>query len=241
MMSHSTPRWVIFSRTALLMSCFLAGCGQSGETSSVTVTQIEALEAFDALLPIGPDSVLQLYRRSDPASFHRKYQPQLEAASKLIDSLNVLLDIRTRIDTLAIDHALENFGEAACSGHSIYLSSSYFLLYDDPSVIRSVITHEIGHKIYERLSEVQRLEFDGLWVQLANAALLYLFRDGEYSGNAKFGGHPYESPTEFFASAFNLFSNRERELASRLQYVNQDHLLLIERLRKSVLIAARKQ
>lgn len=224
----------------LLIGCLLEGCGQTREASTVTITQIEALEAFDALLPVGPDSVLQLYRRNDPASFRKKYQQQLEDASRLIDSLNVLLDIRSRIDTLAIDHAFESFGEAACSGRSIYLSSSYFLLYNDPSVIRSVITHEFGHKIYQRLSESQRLGFEELWVQLGSAALLYLFRDGEYSGNAKFGGHPYESPAEFFASAFNLVSNRERELASRLQYVNADYLPLIERVKRSVLDSTRK-
>jgi hypothetical protein len=231
---------VVLFKSVLLLGCLVAGCARTKETSNITVTQIEALEAFDSLLPVGPDSVLQLYRRYDPATFHRKYNQQLEDASRLIDSLNALLDVHSRIDTLAIDHSFENFGNAGCSGHTISLSSSYFLLYNDQFVIRSVITHEFGHKIYQRLTTTERLEFEELWVHLGNAALLYLFRDGEYSGNAKFGGHPYESPTELFASAFNLFSNRERELASRLQYVDPDHLPIIEKLRRAILRAARK-
>jgi hypothetical protein len=241
MMSYSTPICVSFSWTGLLVGCLLVGCGQAREASRVTVTQIEALEAFDALLPVGPDSVLQLYRRYDPASFHTRYQQRLEDASRLIDSLNALLDANSRIDTLAIDHTFENFGEAACTGHTIHLSSSYFFLYGDPSIIRSVISHEFGHKIYQRLPEIQRLGFDELWAQLGNAALLYLFKDGEYSGNAKFGGHPYESPTELFASAFNLLINREREFASRLQYVNADHLPLIERVKRNIFDVMRKK
>jgi hypothetical protein len=239
MILHSVAACAVFHGTVFVIGCFLVGCGQSREASSVTVTQIEALEAFDSLLPVGPDSVLELYRNIDPASFHKKYKLQLEDASRLVDSLNALLDVSSRIETLAIDHSFENFGNAGCSGHTISLSSSYFLLYNDPFVLRSVITHEFGHKIYQRLPEVERLGFEELWVQLGGAALLYLFRDGEYSGNAKFGGHPYESPSELFASAFNLFLNRERELASRLQYVTQDNLHLIESLRKSVLKASR--
>jgi hypothetical protein len=233
---QSARACVIFSAAVLLM-----GCGQAREASRVTVTQLEALEAFDALLPVGPDSVLQLYRRSNPADFHKKYQQQLDDASWLIDSLNALLDVRSRIDTLAIDHAFENFGEAGCSGHSIHVSISYFLLYDDPSVIRSVITHEVGHKIYQQLSDTQRLSFEELWVQMGAAALLYLFRDGEYSGNPKFGGHPYDSPDELFASAFNLLNNREKELAVRLQYVERKHSELIETVRQRVLDYSRKR
>ncbi len=230
-----------FVKAMSLAGCLLAGCGPGREMSGVTVTQSAALEAFDSLLPVDADSVVQLYRQNDPARFKVTHRRQLEDASRYIDSLNSVLGIDSRIDTLAIDHAFENFGNAACSGRSIYLSSSYFLLYDDPSVVRSVITHEFGHKIYQRLSESQRLVFEELWVQLSNAALLYLFRDGEYSGNAKFGGHPYDSPAEFFASAFNLFSNRERELTSRLQYVTPNHLQLIERLKRNILNVAKKQ
>lgn len=223
----------------VVMGCLLEGCWQARETSGVTITQIRALEAFDALLPVGPDSVLELYRRDDPASFQRKFQLQLVAVSMLIDSLNAFLDIRSRIDTLAIDHSFDGFGEAACSGHSIYLSISYFLLYNDPSVLRSVITHEFGHVVYRQLSGEQQATFEKLWVQLGNAALLYLFRDGEYSGNPRFGGHPYESPAELFASAFNLLCNRPQELATRLQYVDEKHYPLINSLRRVVETNAR--
>lgn len=225
----------------LLIGWVVVGCGLGTGASRVTITQIEALEAFDSLLPVGADSVVRLYRSNNPAAFHDKYQHQLENASHFIDSLNPLLDLPSRIDTLAIDHTFDSFGEAACSGHTIYISSSYFLLYNDMSIIRSVITHEFGHKIYLGLSDGQRIGFEELWVQLGSIALLYLFRDGEYSGNAKFGGHPYESPAEFFASAFNLFSNRDKEIAARLQYVNPEHLQLIERLRRNILDVTRRR
>lgn len=70
---------------------------------------------------------------------------------------------------------------------------------------------------------------------MRGAALFYLFRDGEYSGNARFGGHPDESPEELFASAFNLFSLREEEMAARLRYVDARHHLLVNRVRELVL------
>jgi hypothetical protein len=216
---------------------FLAGCGPSKESGGVTVAQTQALESFESLLPIETDSVIELYRQNDPARFYATYKRQLEDISRYVDSLNRMLDTHSRIDTLAIDHTFENFGTAACAGRTIYLSSSYFLLYNDATVVRSVVTHEFGHIVYQRLSDPVRIRFEELWVQLSNAALLYLFRDGEYSGNAKFGGHPYDSPAEFFASAFNLFSNREKELQSRLQYVDPDHFPLIERLKRTVVEA----
>jgi hypothetical protein len=63
--------------------------------------------------------------------------------------------------------------------------------------------------------------FTALWLQVQESALFYLFRDGEYSGNARFGGHPEESPAELFASAFNLARNRPEEIAARLRFVDR--------------------
>ena len=223
------------------MGVFLAGCGTTERSTGVTVAQIEALESFDSLLPVKTDSVVELYRRNDPKRFTATYRVPLQDVRQYVDSLNVLLDPGSRIDTLAIDHTFESFGTAACSGHTIYLSSSYFLLYKDPAILRSVITHEFGHIIYQLLPDTQRVEFEELWVQLGNAALLYLFRDGEYSGNAKFGGHPYESPAELFASAFNLLVNREKELAVRLQYVEPSHYVLLDHLKSRVMAAIKKR
>ncbi len=224
-----------------LLGLLMEGCGSSKETHGVTVAQMQALESFESLLPVGSDSVIELYRWNDPTQFYRTFESQLEAAGRYVDSLNPLLHSASTIETLAIDHAFENFGTAAFSGRTIYVSSSYFLLYDDPAVIRSVILHEFGHLIYQRLSPSQHLTLEELWVRLGNAALLYLYRDGEYSGNAKFGGHPYDSPAEFFASAFNLLHSRERELAVRLLYVDPKHSALIERVRQTVLGCARMQ
>jgi hypothetical protein len=233
-MNHRDARVATPLVGVLVAGLLVGGCTTTKESASVTISQIAALESFDSLLPVAPDSVIELYRRNDPQRFHATYAKQLDDAGRYVDSLNSLLDARSRIDTLAVDHSFENFGMAACSGHTIYLSSSYFLLYGDPAVVRSVITHEFGHVIYQLQPEAQRKEFEETWTQLRAAALLYLFRDGEYSGNARFGGHPYESASELFASAFNLFSNREKELTSRLQYVTPNHLPLIEHLKSEL-------
>ena len=228
------PGWVA------LLFLALSGCGTTHEPSRVTVAQIRALGSFDALLPVEPDSVVRLYRESTPENFHVRYSTYLEMASYFLDSMNLLLPRPARIDTLAIDHGFDSFGEAAFSGRTIYLSSSYFLIYNDFGVIRSVLSHEIGHVLYRYLPAEIRDSLENVWERLREASLLYLFRDGEYSENARFGGHPYESASELFASAFNLFRNKSRELASRLQYVDQVHLPDIQRLKEIVARVARR-
>lgn len=212
----------------------ITGCGSGNESQRVTIAQIEALESFESLIPMTSDSVVELYRKADPKLFRETYSSLLEGAGRLVDSLNRLVKPASRIDTLALDHSFENFGNAACTGRTICLSSSYFFLYNDLSVIRSVILHEFGHIIYRELSPLQQQELEHLWDRLGDAALLYLYRDGEYSGNAKFGGHPYDSPTEFFASAFNLLNSRESEFVSRLHYVDAKHFPLLDDVKRTV-------
>jgi hypothetical protein len=112
----------------------------------------------------------------------------------------------------------------------VYLSSSLFYLYPDESVVRSALFHETGHLLFLSLPETVRQEVQRIWETLGHAALLYIFRDGEYSHNARFGGHPYDSPAELFASAFNLFNNSVEELDNRLEYVGDEHSWAIHRL-----------
>jgi hypothetical protein len=186
------------------------------------------------LLPLAPDSILQLYRRYEPRTFYAEFTPRIESVRMLIDSLNQELDSLSRIDTLAIDHTLENFGTAARTGKTLYLSSSYFFTFRDPAVLRSAIMHEFGHIRYEHLSEGGKAEITALWNALRSSALLYVFRDGEYSGNARFGGHPEESPEELFASAFNLFWNRPEELQARFRYVDERYHPVLRELEMQV-------
>jgi hypothetical protein len=209
------------------------GCFSLRPKSNVEIK--EGLGLFESLIPVPPDSIIGLYDRFDPATFHTTYKSELVAARRFIDSMNAQLDNASRIDTLAIDHAIENFGNAARSKRTIFISSSYFFLFKDPAVVRSVLTHEFGHICYDRLSPEQHDTLEQIWHDLQERALFYIFRDGEYSGNPQFGGHPDESPAELFASAFNLFSNRQDELKVRLQYVVPEHHQLIARLRKLIL------
>jgi hypothetical protein len=176
-----------------------------------------------------------LYSRFDPATFHTTHKSELVFARQFIDSMNARLDTASRIDTLAIDHAIENFGNAARARKTIFISNSYFFLFKNPAVVRSVLTHEFGHIYYDKLNSEQLDTLEQIWHGLRERALFYLFRDGEYSGNPQFGGHPDESPAELFASGFNLFNNKPDELKVRLQYVTQEHHQLVERLRKLIL------
>lgn len=218
----------------------MSGCSSSrsgGEATvraGVTVSLIEELRSVEALLPLAPDSIVELYRKFDTKSFHATFGDHIQALRLLIDSLNAPLPSDLRIDTLSIDHTFENFGTAARIGRSIYLSSSYFFSFEDPAVLRSVITHEFGHIHFDRMTHAQRADLEDIWRQLQGSALFYLFRDGEYSGNARFGGHPDESPTELFASAFNLFNNKEDELFARFRYVEPKHARLVLRLQRLV-------
>ncbi len=202
----------------------------SGWTGNVTLRQIEELRSYDALLPLDADSIARLYRRFDPATFYRTFGERMQALALLVDSLNHPLDTSLRIDTLSIDHTFENIGEAGVQGRTLFISSSYFYMYSSPEVCRSAITHEFGHRYYLGLSRSTAAVLDSAWTSLRSAALFYIFRDGEYSGNARFGGHPDDNPAELFASAFNLVRNRPAELKSRLIFVSDQSRCITDRL-----------
>jgi hypothetical protein len=206
----------------------------SGWTGKVTLRQIEELRSVEALLPLHADSILVLYRRYDPKTFYATFGPRINKLGLLIDSLNRPLDSSLGIDTLSIDHTFENIGEAALLGKTLFLSASYFYMYQSPEVCRSVVTHEFGHVYFQLLDPEALSELNQLWRQLQRSALFYLFRDGEYSGNAHFGGHPEDNPEELFASAFNLFRNRPQEVAFRLLFVTTSDRRLVDRVKDIV-------
>jgi len=226
----------------ILIGALAAGCGGSRppvaaeeeDHPDITVTDIEGLESFDNLLPVPPDSVVRLYRRYDRRSFYREFGPDLQLLTALLDSLNAFLPPARRIDTLAIDHTFANLGNAGRTGRTLSISGSYFYLYRGRPVLRSVVMHEYGHVFGEMLDAAARAELEEVWRGIRGAALFYVFRDGEYSGNAWFGGHPEESPGELFASAFNIFNSRPDELRARLRYVPEEHRELVDRLRTLV-------
>ena len=194
----------------------------------VTVTQRTQLESFDSLIPVAPDSVIAMLNQCPPEKFYTRYGRQIDFVSALIDSFNNTVGPRHAIDTLCIEHALEHFADAGQSGHTLMISSSYFFLFDDRHVLRSVLTHEFGHVHYRMLDSVALRLTDRLWTQVKDAALFYLFREGEYSGNARFGGHPQDSPAELYASAYNLVRNRPEELRARFGYVDTLHTFLLK-------------
>jgi len=222
----------------IVLAAVLSACGSgpgsqsdSGYSGTLTIDQVEELRSREALLPIAPDSVVERYRRYPPPVFNEVFAPAIATVAEFRDSMNLRLPAEYRIDTLAIDHTFENIGTAGRTGTKLYLSSSFFYLYDGPAVLRSVIMHEYGHIHYDLLSPEQRAEILEIWTSLQQSALFYVFRDGEYSANARVGGHPQDTPEELFASAFNLFHNNEAEIRARLQYVDQRHYALVERLK----------
>lgn len=219
---------------AVLVDCTGIGTNRSDDGSPVTFAQVEELRSLEALLPLAPDSVVAIYKNYDRETFYKKYTPVIEDLRRYIDSLNTYVESWASIETLAVDHTVENFGSAGRVGRTVYLSSSYFFMFDDVNILHSVITHEFGHIHYDALSADELKELSAIWLRLQELALLYLFRDGEYSGNARFGGHPYDSAEEFFASAFNLLNNRSDELRSRLVYVDPPHRHIIARVERLV-------
>ena len=233
-----------FSRylgTVAVAWILLPGCAGTGAGARITVSQIESLNNLEALLPLAPDSIVTRYRNYDSVAFREIYRDRLGYLTALIDSLNVglgPLPDSLRIDTLAIDHSFGAFGEAARNGKTIVLSAGYFIAFDDRNVLRSVVFHEFGHIAFDRLGPADRAAVDSVWKVLEESALLYLFHDGEYSGNARFGGHPDESPSELFASAFNLLHNRAPEVRAKLAYVEPRHYDLVRRLAAIAGVAA---
>jgi hypothetical protein len=233
----SSPAGVFISAAFILLAAAagmaFTGCSGSGDGARITVSQVESLNDLEAFLPLTPDSIVTRYRSYDSVAFRGVYRDKLDYVTALIDSLNSAmgpLPDSLRIDTLAIDHSFGAFGEAARRGKTIVMSAGYFIAFDDWSVLRSVTFHEFGHIAYVMLSPGGKDLVDSIWTGLEESALLYLFHDGEYSGNARFGGHPDESPSELFASAFNLINNRAPELRARLTYVEPRHYPLVRML-----------
>ena len=177
----------------LALSAGVPGCTGSG--SRISVAQVDSFNDLEAFLPLAPDSIVNRYRNYDSLAFRTVYRGKLEYVTALIDSLNANLPNSLRIDTLAINHSFGAFGEAARSGGTIVMSAGYFIAFEDRNVLRSVVFHEFGHIVNERLTPEEKEDLAGIWRELEGSALLYLFRDGEYSGNARFGGHPDESPS----------------------------------------------
>lgn len=201
--------------------------GAKASGVQITLTQYERLHDIEAELPLSPDSIAARYQHFDSAAFRIIYREKLRIVSDLIDSLNQRLSDSLMIDTLSIDHYIANFGNAAIRKSTFYISSSYFIIFDDQTVLRSVVFHEFGHIVYSGLSFALKEEVDSTWAYLQRSSLLYLLHDGEYSGNARFGGHPNDSPAEMFASTFNLISNRFEELEVRLRYIDPKHMMVI--------------
>lgn len=145
--------------------CWALSCRTAGPPADagVTVAMIEELRSMEDLLPAAPDSILARYRRYDRDSFYRAFGPRLEDVRRLVDSLNAGLDPWSSVDTLAIDHTLENFGTAARNGKTIHLSGSYFFAFDDPRVAKSAVLHEFGHIRHDMLSPERRAVLDSLW------------------------------------------------------------------------------
>jgi len=189
---------------------------------------------MESLLPVVADTVVQRYERYEPELFYATYGDLIRGAAAIVDTLNKPLPAASRIDTLAIDHTFVNLGEAARRGRTLYLSSSYFYLYENLPVLRSVIWHEFGHVYYSRLSTDERERMSDIWRDSRETAIFYLFRDGEYSHNARFGGHPEDSPEELFASAFNLFANNAEEVNARLRHLTGRGVEIAGRLRTLV-------
>jgi hypothetical protein len=201
------------------------------ERRPLTIEQIENLRSLEEVLPVPPDTAAERYRRFDQATFYDTYRSTVTDIYWLIDSLNALLPPASTVDTLSIDHTSEGFGNAALVGKTLYISSSYFYLFPGTSVLRSVVFHEFGHIHARMLDSLSRAELLHIWSSIRGAALFYLFRDGEYSGNARFGGHPEESPEELFASGFNIFQNQPDEIDARLRFVDSHNRELINHFR----------
>jgi hypothetical protein len=225
----------------LLASVVIAGCGvepSAEKARTITKQQRQQLEILERYFPIVPDSIAALYRHFDPVTFRDTFSAELAETSRLVDSLNANLPSQLRIDTLAIDHSFEGISEAGHAGKALYISSSYFYLYNDIKVIRSVVFHEFGHLYYGMLDRSQVNEISNLWLELQRADGLYLFHDGEYRYNSRFGGHPEDSPAELFASAFNLLQNSSRSVAIRSWLLPESHRTIVDRLSAIVRQAA---
>ncbi|MBI5647195.1 MAG: hypothetical protein HY962_09720 [Ignavibacteriae bacterium] len=218
--------------------CTHGGCAgvDAAQNAGITVQQIRQLEDLDAVLPLMPDSIAAIYRAYDTEAFYAQHDARIGSVIRLLDSLNGCVPPGFQFDSLVIDHSAASFGLAGRIHHTFAISSSYFFLFQDARVLRSVVFHEFGHVMYDLLPAAVKDTLTHVWDTLGRASLLYLFTDGEYSHNAKFGGHPYDSPAELFASTYNLLHNNLEELDARVQYIDEGAFWTVRRLLALVLL-----
>lgn len=94
------------------------------------------------------------------------------------------------------------------------------------AVIPDIVAHEFGHKLYESLHLSSRFFLEWYRVKMFNfnallgdTDLFLLFKDSEYNG-MKNAGHPYDSGSELFASAFMVWRNHYSELKNRINLLD---------------------
>jgi len=82
--------------------------------------------------------------------------------------------------------------------------------------VRDALTHEFGHRLHQSLPIADRCEFEWCcWLLQFWRSTIPLFKDGTYTKDPA-AGHPYDSGSELFASAFLISKNYRAEFEKRL-------------------------
>lgn len=91
-------------------------------------------------------------------------------------------------------------------GDELHLGTAYVFLYSTLVPLQTAIFHEIGHALFDALSQNEREYFRRLWSRAMNSRILYLFKEGTYPKALLIFGHPDDSADELFASAFTVMN-----------------------------------
>ncbi|MBI4148590.1 hypothetical protein HY490_04835 [Candidatus Woesearchaeota archaeon] len=118
----------------------------------------------------------------------------------------------------------------------IYIGHGNFTQYQDTRRrLRDVYTHEFGHHVHDLLSPGDKRQMDQMYQDILscqpdtrNIIFRYLFYDGKYEERTDVG-HPWDNPSELFASVFHITTNYGDELLELLRMQNPKVQALAQR------------
>lgn len=151
-----------------------------------------------------------------------------------LQALNRMVPAEYRVSTIVVtynslddneEHSIPKGGatNAWARTDGIYFGFGLINEFSGTQVVPDVVAHEFGHKLHESLPlssrfflEWYRVKMFNFYAVLGNTGLFWLFKDGEY-GEMKNAGHPWDSGSELFASAFMIRRNHFDEFLNRLR------------------------
>jgi len=152
-----------------------------------------------------------------------KGDPLLKEAAIKMRGLNRLLPQGTAVGTMQVFSTIPGtIGSKAIMPsreilpvlHTVF--TSFKTVDENKKAVIDAITHEYGHQLNQLTPADPNVDFDALFTRANKEAVIGIFCDGSYSADEQLG-HPWDDPSELFASAFTVLTNYPVEFRDRLK------------------------